>query len=88
MKIKKDFALRSIAGTWVVLPLGAKTLDFSGMLTLNESGYALWRLLEEGTTREKMAEALTKEYEVGYDEALADVDEYLEKLAKAGCIEE
>ena len=64
MKIKENFVLRQVADTWVVLPLGQATVDFKGMLTLNESGILLWRLLEKGTTREALAAALTEEYEV------------------------
>ena len=87
MKVKENFALRQVAGSWVVLPLAAANLDFNGMLTLNESGYMLWKLLEQGSTREALAKALTDEYDVTLELALADVDEYLEKLDKAGCID-
>lgn len=87
MKIKENFALRQVAGTWVVLPLAQATLDFNGMLTLNDSGRFLWNLLVNGSTREALATALTEEYDVSYEEALADVDEYVEKLKSAGCID-
>lgn len=87
MKIKQNLALREVAGTWVVLPLAPNVLHFDGMLTLNETGLMLWRMLEKQCTREDMAAAFVNEYEVTYDQALADVDEYLEQLKKAGCIE-
>ena len=87
MKIKENFALRQVAGTWVVLPLAQATLDFNGMLTLNDSGRFLWNLLVNGSTKEALATALTEEYDVSYEEALADVDEYVEKLKSAGCID-
>ena len=87
MKINENFNLRKIAGTWAVLPTGAATLDFTGLLTLNESGCMLWHLLENETTREEMASALTEEYDVSYDEALVDVDEFIAKLTKAKCID-
>ena len=87
MKIKENFVLRQIAGTWVVISLAEATVDFNGLLTLNESGLMLWKLIEKGSTREQLASALTEEYEVSYETALADVDEYLEKLNKVGCIE-
>ena len=88
MKIKQGFALKQIAGNWVVLPLGEKTIDFTGMLKLNESGRMLWQHLEKGCSRSDLANALVSEYEVSYDQALADTDEYLEKLTLAGCIDE
>jgi len=87
MKIKKNFALRQVAGNWVVLPLATATLDFNGMLSLNETGVELWHLLETGSTREEMATSLTDIYEVDYDQALADVDEFIDTLEKAGCLE-
>lgn len=88
MKIKENFVLRQVADTWVVLPLGQATVDFKGMLTLNESGILLWRLLEKGTTREALAAALTEEYEVSETEALADADEFVQKLRVVGCLAE
>jgi len=87
MKLRKDYVLRRVAGSWVVLPLGKAALDFNGMLTLNESGVMLWHGLEEGKDREALATVLTDEYDVSYQRALSDVDEYLAKLASAGCIE-
>lgn len=87
MKIKENLAIREVAGTWVVLPLSDKVLDFNGMLTLNNSGLLLWRKLEEGSDREAMAKALTDEYDVSFEQALADVDKFIEKLKSAGCLE-
>ena len=87
MKIKENFNLRKIAGTWAVLPTGAASIDFTGILTLNESGLMLWNLLAEDCTRETLAKALTEEYEVTFDEALADVEAFIKKLEKANCID-
>jgi hypothetical protein len=87
MKINDKFVLRQVAGTWVVLSVAEKTVDFNGMLTLNETGLMLWQLLEKGSTREALAQALTDEYDVTYAQALADVDEYLGKLERAGCLD-
>jgi len=86
MKLKENFALRQVADTWVVLPLGEKTLDFSAMLKLNDSGALLWKVLENGGSPEDLVSALTAEYEVSADRARTDVDAFLEKLIQAGCI--
>ena len=32
MKLKENFVLRRVLNTWVVLPLGAATVDFNGIL--------------------------------------------------------
>ena len=86
MTLNKNFVLRQVADTWVVLPLGEATLDFHGMLTLNESGAMLWNKIECGCNPDELAEVLTAEYNVSYSQALADVNEFIDKLAKAGCV--
>jgi hypothetical protein len=87
MKLSNKFVLRQVAGNWVVLPMSDATVNFNGMIKLNESGVMLWRLLEQGKDREALAEMLTTVYDVSLDEALADVDEFLNKLIRVGCIE-
>lgn len=87
MKISENFVLRQVADTWVVLPVGQQSVDFNGMLTLNESGAILWRALEQGGGRDGLADALLAEYEVDRETALADVDAFLKKLKDTGIIE-
>lgn len=87
MKLNDEFVLRQVADTWVVLALGSASIDFSGMLTLNESGAFLWRALEQGADRDKLVDVLTAEYDVSRKTASEDVDAFLFKLSKAGCIE-
>lgn len=87
MKLKENFVLRKVADTWVVLAIGAASVDFNGMLTLNNTGAMLWELLEKGGDRESLADALTSEYEVSREQALADVDTFYQKLVQAGCAE-
>ena len=86
MKLNEEFVLRQVADTWVVMPLGQQSLDFDGMLTLNDTGALLWQTLEKGGDREAMADALTNEYDVAEEEVLADVDAFIAKLQEIGCI--
>lgn len=87
MKLKKNFVLRQVAGTWVVLPLAEETVNFSGMLKLNDSGAMLWRELEKGGDRVALTDALTAEYDVSRERAEEDVDAFIDHLLKAGCLE-
>ena len=87
MKIKKNLVLREVAGTWVVLPTNSNVLDFDGMITLNETGIVLWKLLEKGSSYEEMTSALLEEYDASREQVLADVHEFVEKLKSAGCVE-
>lgn len=86
MKINENFTLRQIAGKWVALPLGEATVNFNGMLTLNESGKLLWDRLATECTREELIDLLLSEYEVEQEQAAEDVDAFVAKLTDAGCI--
>ena len=88
MKINENFVLRQIADTWVVLPLGDTTLDFNGMMTLNETGSLLWTLLERGCEASDLVDALLDEYDVTREQAEADVEEFLNKLRNIDCLED
>ena len=87
MKLKENFVLRQVADTWVVLPVAEATVDFNGMLTLNETGALLWQALEQGKDAEGLVQALTAEYAVERQQARADVEEFIEALHTAGCLE-
>lgn len=80
MKIKEGFLLRNVAGSNVVVPIGQATLDFNGMISLNDTGAFLFSKMVEGITREQLIKELMAEYDI--EEALAqkDVDIFIEKI--------
>ena len=86
MKINENFVLRELAGTWVVLPLADKTVNFNGMMTLNETGVLLWRALEKGADVDALVALFLGEYDVSEQQARADVVEFVSKLRAVGCL--
>lgn len=86
MKLKQEYVLREVAGTWVVLPL--KGADLDGMIKLNASGALLWQGLEQGADRSGLTALLTSEYEVTAQQAEEDIDAFLALLQRYGCVEE
>ena len=87
MKLKKDLVLRHVADTWVVIPLTTANVSFNGMITLNESGVKLWKALEAGADKTALAEMLTKEYTVDFEQAMEDVEAFLRKLLEKELLE-
>lgn len=87
MKLKSNFILRQVVDTWAVLPLWSETVEFNGIITLNESGALLWKALERGADLQALADVLCAEYEVDRATAEADAEEFLNRLAAAGCLE-
>jgi hypothetical protein len=55
---------------------------------LTESGYLLWQELEKGAeTVESLAKVLTDTYEVEEDDAIRDVNSFLDYLKELGVME-
>ena len=88
MKTRSDFALRQVAGSWVIFPMGSEQADFKGVLMPTDSGALLWQKLEKGCDMLDLVNALTSEYDVGPEQALADAEAFVEKLRQAGCMED
>lgn len=88
MKTKSDFALRQVAGSWVIFPIGHEQADFKGVLMPTDSGVLLWNQLEKGCDLQTLVDALTAEYDVGPEQARADAEEFVEKLRQLGCLED
>ncbi len=83
MKLKSGFVLRSVGGHSVVVPVGAQTVDFNCMITLNDTGAFLWQQLQEERSVQELVAALLAEYEVDAVTAEADVTRFVEKLQQA-----
>lgn len=88
MKIKEGYLLRSVAGTHVVVPIGEGSMDFSGVITLNEVGAFLWKALAAETEKAELVKKLTAEYDVDEATASTDTDAFLNSLREAGLLDE
>lgn len=86
MKRNPDFLMREVADTVVVVPVGAATATFHGMLTLNGTGAFLWQLLEQEQTLDSLTAAMVETYEVTEETARADVQRFLDRLTPTGAI--
>ncbi len=87
MKIKDGFAKRNIAGSDIVVPIGAKAKEFNGMITLNESGGFLWDCFTKDITVDEAVKLLLNEYEVDEKTARRDVESFAKMLKDNGLTE-
>ena len=87
MKIKKGFVVRPVGGEYVVVPVGALSKTFRGMINLNETGAFLWRFFSEEHTKEEAVTALKNEYDADEETLALDVDKFMEILTRNGFVE-
>ena len=88
MKTKKGFMRRQTAGRNIVVAVGQASEEFNGLITLNETGAFLWKMLQAGTTYEDMLKALLDEYDVSEADAKAGIDAFLKSIRDAELIDE
>lgn len=84
MKIRKGYTLRSLGKEFILVPEGLEAVDFTRMISLNESAAFLWKALEDKDfDDETMIQLLMDEYEISRDVAEKDVEAFLQILKKA-----
>lgn len=87
LRVKDGYILREVAGAHVVVPVGQRVVDFSGLITLNATGAFLWTRLADGATREDLVAALTEGFDVSPEQAASDVESFTQELSQLGVLE-
>lgn len=87
MKKKKEFIVREIVGETILVPVGETVNTFNGLITMNNMGRFIWDSIEKVNSKEELVDLILDNYDIDYDTAKEDSDEFLEKLVKADFIE-
>ncbi len=87
MKLKKKLIKREIAGDVLLVPVGKSVYDSNGLFILNETGNFLWGHLEGCESESELIEKLLDEYDVSFEQASKDVQDFLSDLRKLGIID-
>lgn len=87
MKIKNGFELRNVCGENIIIAHGVENIDFTKVITLNESAALIWKQVEgKDFTEEDMVKILLDEYEVEEPQAQEDVKQLLASWTNAGLV--
>ncbi len=87
MKLKSGFILHSVGGERVVVPVGARTKDFKGMIRLNGTAAFLWEHMQQDFTKESVVAALLEQYDVTEELASSTVDTFIATLRDANLLD-
>ena len=89
MKLKKGFELRDVCGEKVIVAQGLEHIDFSKIVSLNESAALLWEKLQgKELDTATAATLLIEEYDVDTATAQADARRLLDHWKEIGVVEE
>lgn len=86
MKVVKEFILRNIAGECVLVPTGATTQEFNGLITISETAKLIWENMDKVDSFEEMVKMILDEYEIDEETAARDAYGFISELLRAGFI--
>lgn len=88
MKTKSGFNLRQICGENVIIAEGEENIDFSNIISMNESSAYLWKNIQDKDfSEDELIKLLTEEYDVDEITAKSDVNSLVKSWLNAGIIE-
>ena len=87
MKRKTDFIMRNVGGENLLVPLGAQVMDMNGLVALNDTAACVWELLDEECSLDELTAAVAERFDVDSEIARADVQTFLDEIAKMGLLE-
>ena len=89
MKTKKGFKLRTVCGEHIIVAEGIENIDFSRIISLNESAAYLWKNIQDKDfNADMLVSLLTEEYEVSNEKARQDAEALIGQWKDAGLIAE
>lgn len=84
MRTKKGFNLRNVCGENIIVAEGVDNIDFSRIISLNESAAYLWKKVQDKDfTAEDLTSLLLDEYDVDEQTAKQDAETLLKQWQQA-----
>ena len=89
MKVKNGFNLREVCGEHIIVAEGDENIDFSNIISMNESSAYLWEEVQKmGTfTVDNLVELICNQYEIDDTTARKDAIALAAQWGTAGIIE-
>ena len=88
MRIKEGFELRNICGENIVIGHGVDNINFTKVISMNESAAYLWNNVQgKDFDADTLVKLILDEYDTDEATARRDIDQLLEKWLEAGIVE-
>lgn len=89
MKVKNGFNLREVCGENIIVAEGDENIDFSNIISMNESSAYLWQEVQklDNFTIDTLTQLLCEQYDIDEATAKNDVTTLATQWAAAGIIE-
>lgn len=86
LKKAEGFVSRSVGDDTIVVPVRAGVANLEAIFTLNGVGSTIWSAIDGRATLGDLSRSVAAAYDVGDDDASADVAEFVELLVRKGLV--
>ncbi|MDD5924501.1 MAG: PqqD family protein [Clostridia bacterium] len=88
IKSKEGLLVRKFGDKYVIVAIDDMADEFHSLITLNDTGLFIWKLIEKGTDADKILENILSTYDIDEETAKADIQNFIESARKAGILNE
>lgn len=88
IKTKSGYKIRQVLDAFIILGTGKEAYAPRTIMSMNETGAFLWRMMENGAEQSDLVAGMIQEYDVSADVAAKDVDKFLAQLREKALIVE
>ncbi len=88
MKLKNGVVMEKAGDGYIAVATGESSKLFNGFIRNNKTADFIFRQLTEDKTERQLVEAILERYDVDEETATGDVRNIIEKIRKAGLLDE
>ena len=88
MRLKYEFAVRTICGESVAVAVGEGSREYHNIISLNETARDIFRLIQEGKDEDGIVAQMLQEYDVTEGKLRPEVQNLIAQLRSEGLIVE
>ena len=79
---------RKIADEVILVPISQKTSEVAHIYTMNQVAARIWELIDGENNLQDIQKVILTEFDISADQALSDLQEFLQQLQQAGAVKE
>jgi methyltransferase-like protein len=83
-----NMVFREIAGELILVPIRRSADETDNIFVLNETGAAIWRMMDGKSTLEEIITSMLDEFEIDRETLSDDVTQYVNEMVASEALEE
>ncbi len=80
MKLKYNFLIQEVAGTYMAVAIGEGAENFKGMIKMNGTAKRVFELIQQGLSEKDIIATMLEEYEASESDIQKSVDTMVNQL--------